>query len=424
MVKIATVVIAIIFLLCAGLCQAKHQHYDLHDLLSKELPGINDKLANSGLEIGFGLTQIYQQNVRGGISRHRRAGRYAGSYDLELIADLQKLLGIEGANLFMHTEGFWSKSGGIDGPSVGSAFGVNGDGYPRNAMVITEFWYEQSMLDGQFLFRVGKMDLTGGFDCHGCPVAFDTSAFANNETSQFLNGALVNNPTIPLPDYALGAAVFYNPIDWWYVAAGVVDAQNDFRETGFKTAFGDEDYFFYIFETGVTPKLASDNGPLQGAYRVGLWVDGQDKFRFSNGKRYRDDTGFYLSCDQMICRENTNPEDSQGLGLFARFGYANSDLNDIGNFWSLGAQYQGLIDGRDDDVLGLGFAQGIFSDFATANSGAGFTDDHETVAELYYSTTITPRLNISPSIQYISNPGGNRTTSDSVAFGLRLQMTF
>jgi porin len=155
-----------------------------------------------------------------------------------------------------------------------------------------------------------------------------------------------------------------------------------------------------------------------------LWVDAQDKFRRSNGKKYRDDTGFYLSCGQMVCKENNNPEDTQGLGLFARFGYANSDLNEMGNFWSIGAQYQGLVDSRDDDVLGLGFAQGIFSDFAGANDGAGYSDDHESVLEIYYNATLTPWLNISPSVQYISNPGGNRTVSDAVVLGLRLQMIF
>ena len=43
--------------------------------------------------------------------------------------------------------------------------------------------------------RFGKLDITGGFECRGCPVAFDGSAFANDPSGQFLNGALANNPT-------------------------------------------------------------------------------------------------------------------------------------------------------------------------------------------------------------------------------------
>lgn len=78
------------------------------------------------------------------------------------------------------------------------------------------------------------------------------------------------------------------------------------------------------------------------------------------------------------------------MGVFGRFGYANSALNAIGNFWSIGLQYQGLFEGRDDDVLGIGFAQGI----------------------------------LNPSIQYISNTGNDENIKDVALFGLRAQMTF
>ncbi len=382
--------------------------------------GLGQSLADYGVVAELGLTSIYQQNAHGGISTHRRAGRNSGSYDLELSADLQRLLGIKGATLFMHAEGRWSKSGGIDEPSVGSAFGVNADAGLRRAADITELWYEQSMLDGTFLLRLGKMDLTGGFECSGCPVAFDTSAFANDETRQFLNGALVNNPTIPFPDYALGAAGYYNPIEWWYLSAGAVDAQNDARETGFSTAFHEEDYFFYIFETGVTPTLSSAHGPLQGAYRVGLWNDPQPKGHSDSTRDYRDDIGFYLSGDQMLTKENAELEDSQGLGTFFRYGYADGKRNDITHFWSAGFQYLGLLDGRDEDVLGAGFAQGVFSNAASTS----YTEDYESVLELYYGVQVTPYVNISPSVQYVANPGGDETTRDAVVLAVRAQMIF
>jgi len=287
-------------------------------------------------------------------------------------------------------------------------------------MDVTELWYEQSMFDGTLLLRVGKMDLvTGGFECGGFPVAFDRSAFANDETSQFLNGALVNNPTIPFPVYALGISAFYNPIDWWYAAAGVLDAQNDARETGFRTTFHDEDYFFYVFETGLTPQLSSKKGPLQGAYRIGLWNDPQPKANSDSTKTYRDDLGFYISCDQMLAKENNDPEDNQGLGVFVRYGYANSKKNDITNFFSAGLQYQGLLGGRNDDVLGVGFAQGFFSNSAAMT----YPEDYESVLEVYYGAQISPWLNIAPSIQYITNPGGG-AASDAVLLGMRAQMTF
>jgi porin len=122
----------------------------------------------------------------------------------------------------------------------------------------------------------------------------------------------------------------------------------------------------------------------------------------------------------MLIKENTDLEDSQGLGAFFRYGYADGKRNDLTNFWSLGFQYQGLLEGRDDDVLGIGFAQGIFSDGASTT----YTDDYENALELYYSAKVTPWLNISPSIQYIANPGGDETAGDAVVLGVRLQMRF
>jgi len=379
--------------------------------------GLDETLADTGVELELSTTQIYQQNVRGGISTHRKASRFSGSYDLELSADLEKLFNIQGARLYMLTEG--SFSDGINRPSVNSFFGVNEDAGGDRSIDITELWYEQSWFEQTLRIRLGKIDLTGGFEHHGCPVAFDCSTYANDETAQFLNSALKNNPAIPFPDNGLAVAVYYSPADLWYVSAAVADALADARETGFQTAFHGEDYFFYIFETGITPELNSVNGPLQGAYRAGLWYDPQPKERFSDSTTCRDDTGFYISFDQMLCRENDNSEDTQGLAAFGRYGWADSKVNELARFWSAGVQYQGLIPDRDDDVLALGFAQGIFSDDATS-----FTDDYESTLEIYYRAELSPWLALSPSAQYIANPGGDKSVGDAVVLGIRALMRF
>ena len=387
------------------------------ETLTDDWFGLGRKLAEQGLSVNVGLTQVYQANLRGGMSTHRRSGRYGGSYDLELELDTEKLFRLPGGKVFAHAEGSWSE--GIDASSVGSLFGVNDDAGGDRSIDVTELWYEQSLLGDKLRFRLGKLDLTGGFECRGCPVAFDGSAYANDETAQFLNGALVNNPTIPFPENGLGIAAYLQPLKWWYVAAGVADAQADARETGFNTAFHGRSDFFSIFETGVVPHLPSRNGRLPGAYRIGLWYDPQPKDRFDGRGTKRDDAGFYLSFDQMVLKENAEETDSQGLGLFARYGVADSDVNEIKSFWSVGAQYQGLIPTRDDDVLGFGVAQGRLS------RAAGFTASHETAMELYYNAKITPWLSLTPSAQYVFHPGGERNVmDDAVIVGVRLQIAF
>lgn len=385
------------------------------ETLTDDWFGLARELAQRGISVNLGLTQVYQANLVGGMSTHRRSGRFAGSYDLELELDTERLFRLPGGSLYILAEGSWSD--GLDASSVGSLFGVNDDAGGDRSIDVTELWYEQAFLNGRLRFRLGKIDLTGGFECRGCPVAFDGNAYANDETAQFLNGALVNNPTIPFPDNGLGVAAYVEPLEGWYVSAGVADAQADARETGFNTAFHGRSDFFSIFETGVVPRLPSGNGGLRGAYRLGLWYDPRPKVRFDGRGVERDDVGFYLSFDQIILKENDDPADGQGLGVFGRYGAADSDVNEIKCFWSVGGQYQGLVPTRDSDVLGFAVGQGRLSD------AAGFTASHETAMELYYKAQVTPWLSVSPSIQYVFNPGAQDRMDDAVIVGIRAQMS-
>ncbi len=373
-----------------------------------------ERLTNNGIEVCFGVTNIYQQNVHGGLSTHRRAGHFTGSYDLEVSADLEMLLGFDNGSLFLHLEGGWPDTEGIDGGSVGSYFGVNADAIGNRTMDVKQLFYEGPLFDDSLTLTIGKIDFTWVFDC---------SAYADDECSQFLNAAFVDNPTIPFPQYSLGVVLTWELTDSWYIMGGVADAQADGRETGFSTTFDDEYYFLYLLETGIASELDSSNGPMPGTYRIGIWNDPQPKANSDSTKSYRDDVGFYLSFDQMLRKENYELEDSQGIGAFLRYGYANSKRNDITNFWSIGLQYQGLLDGRDDDVLGLGFAQGIFSN----NASTTYTEEYESAVELYYNARVAPWLAVSPSVQYItnpSNPDNAETADDAVVLGIRVQMFF
>jgi len=169
----------------------------------------------------------------------------------------------------------------------------------------------------------------------------------------------VNNPTIPFPKDGLGMFVHLEPLEWWYLSAAVADAQADKRETGFNTAFHGPDHFFSIFEMGFAPHVPSPNGPLAGMYRVGFWYDPQDKDKHGGGTK-RDDTGLYLSLDQMLWREPAGDggKADQGLGAFVRYGLADDAVSDISSFWSAGVRYKGLLPTRDEDVLAAGFALG------------------------------------------------------------------
>ncbi|TSA55085.1 MAG: hypothetical protein D4R45_03035 [Planctomycetaceae bacterium] len=157
-----------------------------------------------------------------------------------------------------------------------------------------------------------------------------------------------------------------------------------------------------------------------GTYRVGLWNDPQPKANSDGSKNKSDDIGVYTSCDWLVYEENPGAKDSQGLGVFSRYGYSPSKRNDTTNFFSLGLQYQGLLDGRDNDVFGFAYVHGVFANTAAST----YPEDYESEVEAYYNAQITPWFVFGPNIQYVANPGGSNTAKDVLVFGLRAQMTF
>ncbi len=67
----------------------------------------------------------------------------------------------------------------------------------------------------------------------------------------------------------------------------------------------------------------------------------------------------------------------------------------------------------------MAMAQGVFTDELNANDGNGYSADNETVFESYYNIVVTPWLHISPDIQYIVTPGGDKTNRDAVVLAVR-----
>lgn len=386
------------------------------DRLTGGWGGARQKLEEAGITLDLGLTNVYQHNARGGV---RTLHRVSGSYDLELTLDLGKLGLLDGGTVYALADGSWD-DGISDAGYVGDLFGVNGDAGGDVPVNLTELWYEQVLLDEKLRVRFGKIDLS---------VDFDTNAYANDETAQFLNNALIGTGNIPLPDTGHGIQFVATPCDWFYFGAGVADADAVGSQTGFRTAYHGSAHTFSIYEFGFTPTWNTPLGKLPGNYRFGLWYDPQPKERFFNdldGRRRTapletDDLGFYVNFDQLVLQENPQIEgDEQGLGLFCRYGYADGNVNEIDNFWSVGGQYRGLIPERDEDVLAFGVAQGQLSERLRLME---MNPRRETVLECYYNIQLLPWLNLSPDFQWILRPGGE-DGRDAFVAGLRLQAAF
>ncbi len=367
------------------------------DTLTNDWFGEGDRLRESGITSTLNLWTVYQANVSGGLSKQ---GGLNGVYWFANHFDLEALIGLEGASAYALVEGGWND--GINA-SAGSLMNVNGTGVGDQAIGVPRFWLEQKLFGDRLRVRGGKLDVSlDNFDFYGHSVGFDAMPFANAPRTQFLDGGLVNNSAIPFPAAGLAGMLLVEPVDRWYLAAAALDRNTDAFETNFSNAF---DEWMITLETGVVVPLGKEN--LQGLYYAGYWhstFDGSP-----------DGNGVYLGVAQQLTRESM-VTDGQGLGVFARYGYADSIENDVSNFWSLGLQYEGLLPNRDKDVVALGWAQAF-------TSGAEFSAPSEGVLECYYRASISPWFHLSPHLQYIANPGSN-AIADAVTVGVRGQITF
>jgi porin len=359
--------------------------------------------------LGIGVQLFYNQYVSGNPSGggEPRSSGHNGSYDFFTRVDAQELLEWRGLVGLLHVKGQYDRNINAD---VGGLSDPIDDADFDEPAYIDELWLEQSFAGDRAQLRAGFLEQQ---------TVFDRNAYANNEDRQFLNSFLDNNPIVPLPT-GLGAVLLLHPAQRIELALGAADADNVPRSAGFDTAFDGLDSLTGSLEAALRVDLPGASGPLPGRYRVGVFLDGREKRVFGSDRRERGHLGVYASLDQLLLHEASDPR--QGLGLFARGGWADGDVNRIEWFWSAGLQYTGPLPGRGHDVVGLGAYQAIGSDQLRDREDPDF--DRETGIELYYRIAVFPWLALTPDVQYVIDPGARGKHRDAVVTTMRFRVTF
>lgn len=249
----------------------------------------------------------------------------------------------------------------------------------QNAINLREAWLRTELFHQSLAISAGRLDLTS---------YFDRNAAANDETSQFLSDALVNNPTLGLFSNGAGVSVVYDPK----------------RTVNFKFGFQQNDQSILnlsksIITLAEVGYFARPFGLQGGNYRVWLRTDN------SLGD-HKNAAG--LSFDQQL---------NDYASVFGRvgFGYV---VNNVANgnmwFYSGGTQMQKRFVLFPGDAWGAGYA------LTYLTSGAA----REHLGELYYSFQLTERLKFSPRIQFVREINATTGAHSYVLPGVRLQAAF
>jgi porin len=97
-----------------------------------------------------------------------------------------------------------------------------------------------------------------------------------------------------------------------------------------------------------------------------------------------------------------------------RLGIADRATAPVTRYVGGGLVTTGFWDRHPEDTLGVAVAH------AVANDTAGPDVGPETSIELTYQHALGSGLTIQPDVQWLLNPGADRTRANAVVFGLRL----
>lgn len=396
--------------------------------------GARTRLHDRGVDLELNWTNELAHNPSGGTGS---LTRNAGQFGLGAYFDLEKLWGWNGAAFQVTADERYGRNLG-DAAQLGVAMNAH-EIYGRGqTWWLTNFYLEQAFADGRVNLRAGKMPVGSEFgydECHFLNTTACGSTPGNMEGRYWYNW--------PIGGWGARAQVALSAAT--YLKAGIYQVNANYvdedwaRDNGWKVINpSGTDGALIPVEFGWTPSW----GGLAGHYRLGIWnssAGGDDLYldrdglpRGSTGsdpKHRSHSGGVYLSLKQQL----TGGHDGNGLHGFLNLTRIDGTTARYDAQVAGGLFYQGLPWHAADSV---GVMAGVTAtsdrytryvrlwnqthpdDPLAAAGGA------EKVVEAFYEWVPAAWLHVRPSVQYITDPGGEASRGHAVIVGLKTDISF
>jgi hypothetical protein len=322
-----------------------------------------------GVGVDAALATQFAGRTEGGLEANRRAYALAS-------ADLFFTAGIaQNTIFFADIVGLSGSPPDAEIPSLTLLNGYTARLVRQNELNLREAWLRTELFGQRLALSAGRLDLTN---------YFDQNAFANDETTQFISDALVNNQMLGLSTNGTGVGAEFDPKNGFRFKFGFQQSNTD--------ATNLSDSLYTLSEVGYTfTPLALP----EGTYRV--W------FRTDNTAPSLIRKGVGLSFDQKL---------TSAVGLFARYGTQEVDEGDD-HFYSAGIGFQNGFILNPQDTWGIGYAH--------LNLATG---EKEHLAEGYYNLQLTERLRLSFHLTRVLDKPDSDTSFGYLLPGIRFQAAF
>ena len=349
-----------------------------------------------GVSAGASLVMVAQKASGGGDGKDLNARA-----DIEVELPMGSIGEAEG-RLFAHF-----RAGDGEGLDVGAFATPNAMVFGDiNSPVLMQAWYQLDIPVGGASGDLGQVEVTlGKIDPFGF---FDGNNVADDESEQFLNLAFIHNPLLDAGgDIGVGEHGASPGLRLAYVS-DVNGGNNVTASLGLFGAGEGADFtdsFHKPLAIGQLEYAGKTFGGMAGAYRIYGWSNGSAADLADNPERH---TGWGISLDQQLTDHVT---------LFSRLGFSTQGKVLFDRAYTLGAQFDGGLWGRGNDRIGLA------AGWLKASDESGMTGTEKPV-ELYYAWQLNDQIQLTPSVQWIRDPGGDTSASNVTVWGLRAKASY
>ncbi len=340
--------------------------------------------------------------------------------DIKLSLDGEKIAGLKGSSALLY---ILSNHGSK--PAVKSdrlPHGVDNIETPEggNTVKLYQAWIQQTFLDERLSVLAGLYDLNSEFYATESSGIFIHPTFGIGAE---MAGTGQNGPSVfPTASFAIRAKA---EMEGYYLQAVTLDGVpgDPDNHQGTHVQFNKGDGVLHVVEAAIPLSVAEnahDNKLAAGVWRYTARFDDLTGVDTYGNPLKRVSYGYYAMMEKVLRYKPGSNEES--INSFVRAGKTDGNTSQFDMAWSAGLVFSGPFAGRDQDQLGIAYAQernGVKYRIASGNPTI-----HEKSFELTYRYQAMPGLVLQPIAQYLLNHSNDPAQDKTLWLGMRIEASF
>ncbi len=386
--------------------------------------GLRTSLEDQGITPTFSFVMDSLGNVSGGRDQDFTS---PGNLGLDLMFDLDKLMGVQGGEFHFSMSQRWGDS--LSADHIGNTFTTQ-QVFGGSTFKLINVEYRQKLYDENIELRFGRMATGDQFLVSPYNCVFMQNGVCGNPVSIFFNAPGMT----AYPNATWGATTKLIMTPRTSITAGVFNGDTVIRRKNRHGAdFSFDGPAFVIMEAAYQANgLEGDRG-LLGNYRLGAWYDDHSYDNFNSlgpgltPSQKSGNWGYYGLFDQVLVRWG-DPSSNRGFGVTGSALVSPDDsISHMPYFFTAGFVARGISASRPTDIAGFAIITGKYGgDLRASQRRQGLPVQRtETVYEFTYRFKyLDDALFLQPDVQFIDRPGGTGDITDAWACGMQVGVNF